>query len=161
MFSPILPVLPWFSVDTDEVSMQDNTSGGEIQFSQPKKAKLPENLKKSDKVSNVSPVLQHKIPARSSNDDEIDDDSDDTDEDREQTNLFGVNFLMWFEVGIEEKILWIKMKKTGEEKLSLGFTRKLFPLIRRTISYFLRTSAPRYTLVLVGSWGYNPMSENG
>ena len=49
----------------------------------------------SDQVSNVSPVLQHKIPVRSSNDDESDDDSDDTDEKdecREQTILFGVHF---------------------------------------------------------------------
>ena len=50
------------SVDTDEVSMLDNASGGEIQFSQPKKAKLSDHLKMSDQVSNVSPDLHHIIP---------------------------------------------------------------------------------------------------
>ena len=40
----------------------------------------------SDQVSNVSPVLQHKIPERSSNDDESDD-TDEKDECLEQINL--------------------------------------------------------------------------
>ena len=89
------------SVDAEEDSMLENTSGGETQFSQSKKPKLSENLE-IDQIPDVSPVLHHKIPMRSNND--ADDDSEECeekDDSREQTNLFGVNFLVWFEVGIE------------------------------------------------------------
>ena len=86
------------SVNDEEVSVQGNMSGVETQFSQPKKAKLSESLKLSDQVSNVSPVLHHKIPLRSRDDDEESEDSE-----KKETNLFGLNFLMWFEVGIEGK----------------------------------------------------------
>ena len=112
------------SVDAEEVSVLGTNLSGETQFSKPKKAKLSENVKISDQVSHVSPVLHHKIPRSKTDDDS--EDSDEKDEVRAQTNLFGVNF--WFGVRLElrGRILWIKRKKTGEEKLSLGFTRKLF-----------------------------------
>ena len=84
----------------------------------------------SDQVSNVSPVLQHKIPVKSSNDDESDDNSDDTDEKdecREKTNLFGVNFLMSFEVGIEGKDPMDQDEEDWGGKIEFGFHQKTFP----------------------------------
>ena len=51
---------PEISVDSEEVFVLGNTSGGETKFSQPKKAKLSENLKISEHIPQVSPFLQHK-----------------------------------------------------------------------------------------------------
>ena len=89
------------SVDAEEVSVVGTNLSGETQFSKPKKAKLSENVKIGDQVPHVSPVLHHKIPRS-----KTDDDSDEKDEVRAQTNLFGVNFLMWFEVGIDYAGCW-------------------------------------------------------
>ena len=50
---------------------------------------------------NLSPFLHQKLPLRSITDDESEDDNDDAEEKKEcheKTNLFGVNYLMWFEV---------------------------------------------------------------
>ena len=141
----------------------NSSSVGEVEFSQPKKARLSEVLKKkSGQVSSVSPVLQHKIPVRSSNDDECDDDSDDSDEKnecREKTNLFGVHFVMWFEVGIEGKDPMDQNEEDWGGKIEFGHQGKSFPTDLEDHFRFLRTGAHSYTLVLVGSWGSNPMSE--
>jgi hypothetical protein len=114
------------SVNEEEVSVLGNTSGGEIQFSKAKKAKLSENLKTSDQVSNVSPILHHKLPFRSRNDDEDSDDSGKEDDSRAQTNLYGVNFLMWFEVGIEGKDS-MDLEEEDWGKIEFGYQGKSFP----------------------------------
>lgn len=42
---------------------------------------------------------------------------EDTEDNREHSNLYGKNFLMWFEIGIEGKSpIWTKKRMTGEEK---------------------------------------------
>ena len=77
-------------MDAEEALMLGNTFRGE--FSQPKKAKMSENLKLSDNVLNVSPILHHKEPSKPSNENKISEDSDEVDEAdgcRAKTNLLG------------------------------------------------------------------------
>jgi hypothetical protein len=114
------------SVDAEDFSVLGNTSGVETQFSQPKKAKLSENLNLRDQVPNVSPVLHHKTPVRSSKDDDSED-SDEEDECRDQTNLFGVNFIMWFEVGIEGKDPMDQEEEDWGGRVEFGYQEKGFP----------------------------------
>ena len=67
---------------------------------------------------------------RSIVDDESDDANDDTDEKeecREKTNLFGVNYLMWFEVGIEGKDPMDQDEEEWGGKIEFGFHQKPFP----------------------------------
>jgi hypothetical protein len=114
------------SVDAEDFSVLGNTSGVETQFSQPKKAKLSENLNLSDQVPHFSPVLHHKTPVRSSKDGDSED-SDEEDECCAQTNLFGVNCLMWFEVGIEGKDPMDQEEEDWGGRLEFGFHEKGFP----------------------------------
>ena len=114
------------SVDAEEDSMLENISGGQTEFSKPKRAKLSENLQ-IDQTPHVSPVLHHKIPMRSNND--ADDDSEECeekDDSREQTNLFGVNFLIWFEVGIEGKDPMDQEEEDWGGKIEFGYQGKSF-----------------------------------
>ena len=97
------------------------------QSSQAKKAKLAENLKISDQVSKLSPVLHHKIPLRSRIDDEESEDSEKEDDCRSQTNLFGLNFLMWFLVGIEGKNPMDEEEEDWGGKIEFGYQGKSFP----------------------------------
>ena len=115
------------SVNDEEVSVLGNTSFGEPQSSQAKKAKLAENLKISDQVSKVSPVLHHKIPLRSRIDDEESEDSEKEDDSRSQTNLFGLNFLMWSEVGIQGKNPMDEEEEDWGGKIEFGYQGKSFP----------------------------------
>ena len=78
-------------MDPDEALMLENTL--RVEFSQPKKAKMSENLKLSDNVPNVSPILHHKKPSKPSNENESSEDSDEVDEADDccaKTNLLGV-----------------------------------------------------------------------
>ena len=102
--SPALEV----SIEVDDseneaASMQVNISGVQSRVSKPKKAKLSAELKEADDMMSSSPDLHHKLPAsmRPRTDQESDD--EDSDDSREKTNLFGLHFVMWFEVGIEGK----------------------------------------------------------
>ena len=91
-------------MDAEEALMLGNTFRGE--FSQPKKAKISENLKLSDNVPNVSPILHHTEPSIPSNENEGSEDSDEVDEADDchaKTNLFGVNSMLLFETGTDGK----------------------------------------------------------
>ena len=72
----------------------------------------------------VSPVLHHKKP-RSKNDDD-NDTEDESDDCREKTNLFGVNFLVWFEVGIEGKDPMDQEEDDWGGKIEFGYVGKTF-----------------------------------
>ena len=80
----------------------------------------------------MSPILHHKIPVRSRNDDQ---DSEKNDDGRAQTNLFDVNFLMWFEVGIEGKDPMDQEEEDWGGKLEFGFQERTFPT--DIVDYFL------------------------
>ena len=82
--------------------MQGNISCGPPQSSKPKKAKLSDDFAVDDNVLAKSPVLQHKIPSRPRTDQDSKE-SENSEDRGEKTNLFGVKYVMWFEVGIEGK----------------------------------------------------------
>ena len=96
-------------------------------FSQPKKAKMSENFKLSDLVPHESPILQHKKPFKPSNENDSSEDSDEVDKCRAQTNLFGMNFLMWFEVGIEGKDPMDQEEEDWGGRVEFGYHEKSFP----------------------------------
>ena len=81
----------------------------------------------SDHVPNLSPILHHKKPFKPSNENDSSEDSDEVDECRAQTNLFGMNFLMWFEVGIEGKDPMDQEEEDWGGKIEFGFQEKTFP----------------------------------
>ena len=89
--------------------MQVNFLSDVSSVSQAKKAKLSVEMKALDDSISSSPDLPHKIPARlrTKQDDVIDEELDDW---CEKTNLYGVKFVMWFEVGIE-------MRRIGEVRV--------------------------------------------
>ena len=112
------------------LSVTGNTSGGGTQLSQPKKAKLSGDLDQSDQALSVSPILHHKLPVRTRNDDDVDDDIDVSEETNDvsvKTNLFGVNFLVWFEVGIEGKDPMDDEEEDWGGKIEFGYEGKSFP----------------------------------
>ena len=88
---------------------------------------------------------------RSIIDDESDDASDDTDENeesREKTNLFGVNYLMWFEVGIEGKDPIDQEEDDWGGKIEFGFKDKIFPKDLENYFILLNMSVPSHMLAL-------------
>ena len=99
-------------------------------------------MKALDDSISSSPDLPHKIPARlrTKQDDVIDEELDDC---REKTNLYGVKFVMWFEVGIERR-------RIGEVQSSLDLRTKNFPRKWRTIFCLSGTVAHCDTHVQVG-----------
>ena len=96
------------------------------QSSKPKKAKLSDDISAEDDILAKSPELQHKIPARPRA--VQDDEESDSGENRgEKTNLFGVKYLMWFEVGIEGKDPMDQEEEDWGGKVEFGFDEKNFP----------------------------------
>ena len=75
----------------------------------------------------MSPILHHKKPFKPSNENDSSEDSEEVDECRAQTNLFGMNFLMWFEVGIEGKDPMDQEEEDWGGKIEFGFQEKTFP----------------------------------
>ena len=123
--SPALEV----SIEVDDseneaASMQVNISGVQSRVSKPKKAKLSAELKEADDVMSSSPDLHHKLPASMRPGQESDD--EDSDDSHEKTNLFGVNYVMWFEVGIEGKDPMDQEEEDWGGKIEFGFTEKKF-----------------------------------
>jgi hypothetical protein len=91
--------------DVENMSMQGNTSSGESQFPQHKKARLAADLVSDDNILSSSPDLHHKQPRsrEQQENDDIEGSGDSSGEDSlelEHSNLYGMKFLMWFEIGI-------------------------------------------------------------
>ena len=90
-----------------------------------KKFKLSENVASgcSDALEQQpsSPELPHKLPARSMQEGNISDEGSDegSDEVRDgvHTNMFGVNFVMWFDISIEGKSAMDREKEDWGGKL--------------------------------------------
>ena len=101
--APVSPAIEVFVGDEiEDASMEVNLSSNVTKVSQAKKAKLSSELNAVDNSISSSPDLHHKIPARTRTIPEEDTEND-LDVSREKSNLYGVNFIMWFEVGIEGK----------------------------------------------------------
>ena len=113
--------------ENKDASMQVNTSGVESRVSKPKKAKLSAELKEADDLMSSSPDLHHKLPASMRPRPDQESDDEDSDDSREKTNLFGLNFVMWFEVGIEGKDPMDQGEEDWGGNIEFGFTNKNFP----------------------------------
>ena len=109
-------------------SMQGNISSGITQSSKPKKAKLSDDLAVDDNVLGMSPVLLHKLPSRTRTDqDSKDSEEEDSDDRGVQTNLYGVKYVMWFEVGVEGKDPMDQEEEDWGGRVEFGFCDKHFP----------------------------------
>ena len=124
-------------VEIENVSMQGNTSSGDAQIPQFKKAKFVGDLVSVDEVLSTSPDLHHKQP-KSRQQQQKNDDSEDLNEsestgescDKEvpkHSNLYGVKFMMWFEIGIEGKDPMDNEEDDWGGKLEFGFNETTFP----------------------------------
>ena len=102
--NPPSPAMEISVGDVENISMEGNTSSGESQFPHHKKAKLGADLVSVDILSN-SPDLPHKQPrSREQQENDNEDIGDSCGEDSlEHSNLHGMKFIMWFEIGIEGK----------------------------------------------------------
>ena len=111
--------------------MEGNASSGETQSSKPKKAKLSPELAIDDNSVSSSPDLHHKLPLRASQQES----EEDSQEGQAHTNLFGVNFLMWFDIGIEGKSPMDQDEDDWGGRLEFGFSENNFP--KEIEDYFL------------------------
>ena len=73
-----------------------------------------------------SPDLPHKIPARMIRKSEQESDDEVLDDSHEKSNLFGVHFVMWFEVGIEGKDPMDREEEDWGGTIQFGFKDKKF-----------------------------------
>ena len=79
-----------------------------------------------DTFLSSSPDLHHKLPSRQNDDIEDSEDSA-SEESRVHTNLHGVNFVMWFDIGIEGKDSMDQEEEDWGGKLEFGFSDCSFP----------------------------------
>ena len=102
-----------------------------------KKVKLSENVDPGSSVptKHSSPELPHKLPARSRQKADISDEESDEAMDGVHTNMFGINFVMWFDVSIEGKSSMDREEEDWGGKLEFGFSDKSFP--KEIEDYFL------------------------
>ena len=112
--------------DNEDASMQVNLSSVVSKVSQPKKAKLSAELNEADDSMSSSPDLPHKIPARMIRKSEQESDDEVLDDSHEKSNLFGVHFVMWFEVGIEGKDPMDHEEEDWGGTIQFGFKDKKF-----------------------------------
>ena len=120
------------SVDAENASMEGNVSSGEslsLHF-QPKKAKLLADLNNVQENLSSSPDLPHKLPSRKHQDSEV---SEESEASREHSNLYGVNFVMWFNVGIEGKSPKDQEEEDWGRRLEFVFSDANFPKMLWTI----------------------------
>ena len=104
-----------------------NISCVESRVSQPKKAKLSAELEIADDAFSSSPDLHHKLSARPRTNQDQECDSEVSDDSSVKRNLFGCNFVMWFEVGIEGKDPMDQDEEDWGGKVEFGFADKEFP----------------------------------
>ena len=90
-----------------------------------------------DKFLSSSPELHHKVPMRQpKGSDESDDDHDETKDNCLHTNLFGQNFIMRFEIGIEGKSPTDKEEEDWGGTVEFGFSDNKFAK-NGLLDYFL------------------------
>ena len=117
--------------DSEEEKSVD-ASRSAVQF---KKAKLSDDISTpipaSSKSKNLasSPDLHHKVPAGTRQQIEQDESSEGGDRRGEgvHTNMFGVNYVMWFDVSIEGKSSMDPEEQDWGGKVEFGFSDKTFP----------------------------------
>ena len=111
-----------------EVSLLVNSSSEGFQISQAKKAKVSAAVTQVDTVISCSPVLYHKLPMRSNHQEsEFSEDIENSEEDGVKSNLFGVKYMMWFEIGIEGKDSMDQDEEDWGGKIEFGFRNEKFP----------------------------------
>ena len=123
-----------FTVEKEDISVSN------------KKLKLSENVASESSVplenKTSSPELHHNVPARSRQEGNISDEESDEVRDGVHTNMFGVNFVMWFDISIEGKSAMDREEEDWGGKLEFGFSDKSFPKDIRTIFSSWKLSAP-------------------
>ena len=110
-----------------ETTKQEGTSVGKVVSCPQKKAKLSPDLQISgdpDQLS-TSPDLHHKVPAGSRQQHEVS--SEGGGDGGMHTNMFGVNFVMWFDVSIEGKSSMDPEENDWGGRVQFGFNDKTFP----------------------------------
>ena len=136
-----IPPSPAMEVSVDNAvneSMQGNISSGITQSSKPKKAKLSDDLAVDDNVLGMSPVLLHKLPSRTRTDqDSKDSEEEDSDDRGVQTNLYGVKYVMWFEVGVEGKDPMDQKEEDWGGRVEFGFSDKNFRCYLKACTTYL------------------------
>ena len=119
----------------DDVGKDDNEKNEEYQVmisetascQQHKKARLSSELVKSSDPENMStsPILHHKVPSGSKQHQELPDDQDECG--GVHTNMFGINYVMWFDLSIEGKSPMDPEEEDWGGKIEFGFSDKNFP----------------------------------
>ena len=81
-----------------------------------------------DTILSSSPDLPHKQPRsrEQQQDDDFEDTGDSCDDNLEKSNLFGVKYIMWFEIGIEGKDPMDKDEDDWGGRLEFGFSENKF-----------------------------------
>ena len=117
---------------SDEMCQTEHASS-----SKNKKVKLSDNSDSaSSHVQQTSPELRHKIPAKSRGEDNSSDGGSEVSrEEGVHTNMFGVQYLMWFEISIEGKSAMNREEEDWGGKLEFGFSDTSFP--KEIEDYFL------------------------
>ena len=116
---------------------------------QHKKARLSEDLTKSSESESehlsTSPILHHKEPGglrQQHHDDQVDGGV--------HTNMFGVNYIMWFDLSIEGKSPMDPQEEDWGGKIEFGFSDKTF---QRIFSCLRMSVLLSHIPVLVGYGG--------
>jgi hypothetical protein len=81
-----------------------------------------------DTILSSSPDLPHKQPRsrEQKQDDELEDAGDSVEDNPEHSNLFGVKYIMWFEIGIEGKDPMDKDEDDWGGRIEFGFSENIF-----------------------------------
>ena len=114
------------AIDEDTAKKGGTLTGNVASYPQ-KKAKLSSELEISgDPVQlSVSPDLHHKVPSGSRQQHEVS--NDDGGGEGMHTNMFGVNFVMWFDISIEGKSSMDPEENDWGGRVEFGFSDKTFP----------------------------------
>ena len=123
--------------DVGTVGKEDveKSEGSEVMVSesgssqQHKKARLSSELVKSSDPDHIStsPTLHHKLPSGSKQYQELHDDEDQDEGGGVHTNMFGINYVMWFDLSIEGKSPMDPEEDDWGGKIEFGFGDKNFP----------------------------------
>ena len=125
--NPPSPVMQISIGDIQNSSMEGNTSSGESQIPLRKKAKLVAEFDSMDTILSSSPDLPHKQPrSGGQQQDDFEDAGDSCNDNLEHSMLFGVQYIMWFEIGIEQKDPMDKDEDDWGGRLEFGFIENNF-----------------------------------